>query len=61
MNSHRTDQWKTLLSLLEEVDGLQQTLLGDKHPETCHEYHLNLMMIIDDIINLADEEGITLE
>jgi hypothetical protein len=54
----RAEQWQRLVDLLEEADGIQQLLLGDKHEVACYEFHNQLNQMADEFTDFANAEGV---
>jgi hypothetical protein len=53
----RAEQWQRLVDLLEEADSIQQSLLGEKNPIGCYNYHNHLNNMADAFTDLANAEG----
>ena len=58
MNNARAEQWQRLIDLLDEVDAIQQNLLGDLHEAACYEFHNQLNNIADELTDFANHEGV---
>lgn len=54
----RAEQWQRLVDLLDEADSIQQSLLGDGHPEACYEFHDQLNNMADELTDFANKEGV---
>jgi hypothetical protein len=55
---NRSEHWNRLIDLLEQADHLQQTLLNEKHPVACYEFHSQLNQIADELTDFANAESI---
>jgi hypothetical protein len=54
MSDNRIERLKTLISLLDEADFLQQELIGESHSTDCSHFHYQLSEMsdfLDDIVN----------
>jgi hypothetical protein len=51
------EKWQRLVDLLEEADSIQQSLLGERHPAACYEFHNEINRIADEMVDFANEEG----
>ena len=58
MDKIRAEKFHQLIDLLEQVDALQQGLLGETKDVECYAIHQQLDNMIDNFVDLANEEGI---
>jgi hypothetical protein len=52
------EKWQRLIDLLDEADAIQQSLLGERHPAACYEFHNQLNNIADEFTDFANSEGV---
>jgi hypothetical protein len=58
MDNIRAEKFHQLIDLLDQVDSLQQALLGETKDVECYAIHQMLGNMIENFVDLANEEGI---
>jgi hypothetical protein len=58
MDRHK--EWNHLVDLLHQADAVQQKLLANQHAAASYEFHCQLNMIADELIDFARAEHINI-